>query len=75
MIAEKVGDCICRSFFLYHLAISLDFLKYFTLNTLFDTAKILEDSGYTREFVIMALLSPALYGIGILWFQKKDLPL
>lgn len=74
-----LGAGIPLYFFVMSLIIklsdSLDFLKYFTLNTLFDTAKILEGSGYTCEFVIMALLSVALYGIGILWFQKKDLPL
>ena len=53
----------------------LEFLKYFTLNTLFDTEKILEGSGYLQDFVSMIIISIALYLMGILWFQRKDLPL
>lgn len=57
------------------LSDDLDFLKYFTLNTLFDTHKILEGSGYSVQFISMGILAIILYGIGIVWFQKKDLPL
>ncbi len=57
------------------LSEDLDFLKYVTLNTLFDTQKILDGSGYMEEFIIMSLISIALYTIGVIWFQKKDLPL
>lgn len=57
------------------LSDDLDFLRYVTLNTLFDTQKILDGSGYMEEFIIMSLISIALYTIGVIWFQKKDLPL
>lgn len=57
------------------LSEDLDCLKYFTLNTLFDTKEILEGSGYEGSFAVMAALSVVLYVTGIVWFQKKDLPL
>lgn len=57
------------------LSEDLDFLKYFTLNTLFDTEEILEGSGYGPDFIILSLISLILYSAGILWFQKKDLPI
>lgn len=57
------------------LSDDLDFLKYFTLNTLFNTQNILSGSGYQEEFVLMGILAAALYTIGIVWFLKKDLPL
>lgn len=57
------------------LSPDLDFLKYFTLNTLFDTEAILQGSGYAADFAILACLSAVLYAVGILWFKEKDLPL
>lgn len=57
------------------LSEDLDFLKYFTLDTLFDTQKIIEGSGYTGEFVAMLILALVLYTVGIIFFDKKDLPL
>ncbi len=57
------------------LSDSLDFLKYFTLNTLYDTQKIIEGSGYANSFIIMLIIAICLYTVGIVWFQKKDLPL
>lgn len=57
------------------LSEDLDFLKYFTLNTLFDTQKILAGSGYSGQLIALALIGIVLYGTGILWFEKKDLPL
>lgn len=73
------GAGIPLTFFVINLFIKLsedlDFLKYFTLNTLFDTKKILEGSGYTESFIIMIIISVILYSVGIIWFNKKDLPL
>lgn len=57
------------------LSDSLDFLKYFTLDTLYDTQKIIEGSGYAEGFIIMLIIAICLYAVGIVWFQKKDLPL
>ena len=52
-----------------------EFLKYFSLNTLFDTSSVLDGSGYALQFVAMAVIGMILYGIGITKFLKKDLPL
>lgn len=57
------------------LSNDLDFLKYATLNTLFDTQSVLSGSGYAGEFIAMALIAAVLYVVGIVWFQKKNLPL
>lgn len=57
------------------LSDSLDFLKYFTLNTLYDTQKIIAGDDYIEGFIIMLLISICLYTVGLLYFQKKDLPL
>ena len=60
---------------LIKLSDDLDFLKYVTLNTLFDTQSILSGSGYLGGFVIMGISAVVLYAVGIFWFGKKDLPL
>ena len=74
-----IGGGLPLMFFVISLFVklsdSLDFLKYFTLNTLFNPSDILNNSGYGQEFMIMALMGVILYLIGILYFQKKDLPL
>lgn len=57
------------------LSDDLDFLRYVTLNTLFNTRNILSGSGYGEEFLAMGIIAAVLYVIGIVWFQKKDLPL
>ena len=53
----------------------LDFLKYFTLTTLFDTTKILEGNNYATNFWILGIITITLYLVGIFYFNKKDLPL
>jgi len=53
----------------------LEFLKYFSLNTLFDTSAIIAGSGFVIQFVAMAVIGVVLYAIGINKFLKKDLPL
>ena len=60
---------------LMKLSDSLEFLEYFTLNSLFDPVNILNNSGYCQEFMIMAAIGIILYVIGIVWFERKDLPL
>ena len=62
------------SFFI-KLSDDLDFLKYFTLNTLFDTQKILDGIGYAWEFISMLIISIILYITGIVVFKKRDLPI
>ena len=67
MLRFRAGIPLC--FFVLSLFIKLsddlDFLKYFTLNTLSNTQNILSGSGYQEEFVIMGILAIALYTIGI----------
>lgn len=57
------------------LSDSLDYLKYFTLNTLFDTEKILSDNGFEADFAVLGALALILYGTGIIIFCRRDLPL
>lgn len=60
---------------LIKLSEDLDVLKYFTLNTLFDTTAILSGGDYILKFIIMLVIGIGLYTIGIIYFNKKDLPL
>ncbi|MDB8552666.1 ABC transporter permease subunit [Turicibacter sanguinis] len=73
------GAGIPLAFFVINLFIKLsedlDWLKYFTLNTLFDTQKIIEGSGFENNFIIMLLIGIILYLTGIIIFNQKDLPL
>lgn len=73
------GAGIPLAFFVINLFIKLsedlDWLKYFTLNTLFDTQKIIEGSGFESNFIIMSIAGMLLYLIGIIVFNQKDLPL
>lgn len=74
-----IGAGIPLYFFVISLFIKLsedlDVLKYVTLNTLFDTQSILSGDGYVGSFIIMTIVATILYLIGIIWFEKKDLPL
>lgn len=74
-----LGAGIPLAFFVISLFMKLgnglDFLKYVTLNTLFDTQKIIEGNGYLFDFYWMIGIGLVLYMIGILVFHKKDLPL
>lgn len=74
-----VGGGIPLLFFVVNLlrklSDSLDVLKYFTLNTLFDTAAILQGEGYGADFAVLAMIGALLYTAGILLFRKRDLPL
>ncbi|MEG1868023.1 MAG: hypothetical protein RR219_03715 [Clostridiales bacterium] len=54
---------------------SLDFLKFATLNTLLNTAKILENGNFWFEFAAMAAIGMVLYILAVKIFKKKDLPL
>ena len=53
----------------------LDFLKYVTLNTLFNTQDILSGVGFEGAFTAMRTAAVILYAVAILWFQEKDLPI
>ncbi|MCL2846459.1 MAG: ABC transporter permease [Firmicutes bacterium] len=54
-----------------------EFLKYFSLNTLFDTTAITggDIGGFIGQFIAMFAIGAVLYVIGITKFLKKDLPL
>ncbi len=54
---------------------SLDILKYVTLITLFDSDNIIQGNAYAGDFIVLALIGCILYGIGIVAFNRKDLPL
>ena len=53
----------------------LEWFKYFTVNTLFDTDAILSGEGYVLSFIILFVVGIVLYEIGIRVFKTKDLPL
>jgi ABC-2 type transport system permease protein len=53
----------------------LDFLKYFSLITLFDTDSLINGEGYAIKLIVLAVMAIALYIIGIKVFKEKDLPL
>lgn len=61
-IMEQTGD-------------SLKFFRYFSINTLFDASAVTSGGDYILGFVALGIIGIALYTLGIVWFQKKDLPL
>ena len=61
-IMEQTGD-------------SLKFFRYLSINTLFDAGAVTSGGDYILGFVVLGIIGIALYTLGIVWFQKKDLPL
>jgi ABC-2 type transport system permease protein len=53
----------------------LEFLKYFSLITLFDTEAIISGQGYALGLVVLAGVAVVLYAVGMKVFKEKDLPL
>ncbi len=74
-----VGAGFPLAFFMFELMSQLDpqleFLKYFSLDTLFDTKAILSGEGYAFRLVLLAVVGIVLYSVGIKVFKEKDLPL
>jgi ABC-2 type transport system permease protein len=74
-----LGAGIPIAFFIFQIMAqigdSLEGFKYISLNTLFDTAAVVNGGGYWLQFVVLAAVGIALYAIGMNSFQKKDLPL
>lgn len=74
-----IGGGIPLLFFIINLLVKLsedlEPLKYVTLTTLFDTANIIAGSGYTGDFIVLAIIGIVLYVIGIEVFSRKSLPL
>lgn len=78
-MAVSIGGGISLFFFLVNLIVKLssdlDILKYFTLNTLFDTTKLISGDQYIGNLIIMFSLGAVLYIGSLIIFPKKDLPL
>lgn len=53
----------------------LEFLKYFSINTLFDTNAIIDGKDYAFKLIMLAVIGTVFYFAGIKTFNKKDLPL
>lgn len=53
----------------------LEFLKYASLNTLYDTSAIVNAGSYGVNLFLLFLIGTLLYFIGIEVFKRKDLPL
>ncbi len=74
-----VGGGIPLAFFLFKMmgdvSESLAPIKYVTMNSLYDTGKILSGEGYQLEFLILAIIGIVLYVSAIKVFVSKDLPL
>ncbi|MCL2679076.1 MAG: ABC transporter permease [Dehalococcoidia bacterium] len=76
--ALMIGAGLPVAFFVLNSLSSLDglgFLKYFSLNTLFDTAAVVSGGSFAGAFIAMFAIAMALYIAGINKFLKKDLPL
>ena len=52
-----------------------EFLKYISMNTLFDTNAILGGGNFIVQFIVLGVIAVGLYTAGIIKFLKKDLPL
>jgi len=74
-----VASGIPITFFIFklvaELSSDLEFFKYFTINTLFDTKAIIARDGYLTNFTILITVGIVLYLVGMKVFKEKDLPL
>lgn len=73
-----IGAGLPIAFFLFNSLSQiqdLEFMKYLSLNTLFDTSAIISGTGFIIQFIAMAVIGIALYVVGINKFLRKDLPL
>lgn len=73
------GAGIPVAFFLLHMMAQvnndLDVVKYFTINTLFDTDAIINNGDYALKFAALGIIGIIFYSIGVRVFKSKDLPL
>lgn len=74
-----LGAGIPIAFYIFKLMgdvdVSLEFFKYLSLNTLFDTDAIINGGDYTLQFVALGVVGVVLYVLSVRIFVKKDLPL
>ncbi len=52
-----------------------NFLKYFSLYTLFDQSSITSGGNYLPSFLLLSIIGIVLYSAGIASFRRRDLPL
>ncbi|TAH66158.1 MAG: ABC transporter permease [Anaerolineaceae bacterium] len=52
-----------------------NFLKYFTLFTLFDPKEIVSGGVFVPQFIVLAVIALIMYGMGLYTFKKRDLSL
>ncbi|MCL2353690.1 MAG: hypothetical protein FWC69_03575 [Defluviitaleaceae bacterium] len=53
----------------------LEFFRYFTINTLYNPIDIAAGNGFAIQFAILGVIGVILYGLSVVVFKKKDLPL
>ena len=53
----------------------LEFFRYFTINTLYNPVDIAAGNPFAIQFVILGIIGIVLYGLSVVVFKKKDLPL
>jgi len=57
-----------------NLGEKVQFIKYFTLFSLFDPEKIINGGSFLPQLIALFIISAVMYGLGIYVFNKKDLP-
>lgn len=76
--ASALSSGLSIAFFVLNSLVAIDgleWLKYFTLNTLYDSTAIINSDGFIVQLVMLFVIGSVLYFIGINKFLKKDLPL
>jgi ABC-2 type transport system permease protein len=53
----------------------LGFLKYFSMNTLYDPSAIVSGGGFWLQFFVLGVIGAVLYVLAVTVFKEKDLPL
>ncbi|MDR0797143.1 MAG: ABC transporter permease [Nitrososphaerota archaeon] len=53
----------------------LDFLKYFSMNTLYDPNAIVSGGSFGIQFLVLVIIGVVLYVLAVKIFKEKDLPL
>ena len=74
-----IGAGLPLAFFIFRIMTEisndLDFFRYISLNTLFNTNAIITGGDYILNLMILAVIAVILYIAGIWVFKEKDLPL
>ncbi len=73
------GAGIPVAFYLLHMMSGfgegLEFLKYFSINTLYDPYAIVKGGSFGIQFIVLAIIGVVLYVLAVKVFKEKDLPL